>query len=92
VKVDLRTEYALAVLCRSVARDLSRSLPLKEKLAKELPFAWRLALVRASLACELLLCGGEAELLFTPKLMQLRKDTETSEILAEMGHNDQNFV
>jgi hypothetical protein len=90
--VDLRTQYALAVLLGSVGRDLSRSLPPKEKPAKELPYAWRLALVRVAYA---LLCRGEAESLeslFTSNLTRLRKDTETSETRAKTEHKDQKFV
>jgi hypothetical protein len=78
--------YALAVLFRSVGRDLSRSLPPKEKPAKELPPTWKLALMRASLE----IVASEAdESLFAPALTISTKGSELSREIGDNGHRRQ---
>lgn len=79
--------YALAVLFRSVGRDLARSLPLKETSAKELPDALRLTLVRT--ASELLgraENSNRSESPFAPAVTVCTKGSELSREIGDNGH------
>lgn len=80
--------YALAVLFRSVGRDLSRSLPPKEKPAKELPYEWRLMLMGAALR----LLAADPDRVEPSFASGLTSSTKASEVCAEIGHNDEKLV